>query len=52
MTRIGVGPNTMMSKAIYLKDLDDVLTSLPTDLVGGSGSKWYVTSVLFEFAPC
>lgn len=52
MTRIGVGPNTMMSKAIYLKDLDDVLTSLPTDLVRGSGSKWYVNSVLFEFEPC
>lgn len=42
MGRIGVGPNQMMSKAIYLKDLDDALTSLPTDLLEESGSKWYV----------
>jgi hypothetical protein len=42
MTRIGVGPNPMMSKAIYLKDLDDALTLLPTDLFQRSGSKWFV----------
>ncbi|KAF4636436.1 hypothetical protein G7Y89_g1643 [Cudoniella acicularis] len=41
MTRIGVGPNPMMSKAIYLKDLDDALTSLPTDLSEQYGSKCY-----------
>lgn len=41
MTRIGVGPNTMMSKAIYLKDLDDALTSLPTELLGRPESKCY-----------
>lgn len=40
MTRIGVGPNPIMSKAIYLKDLDDILTALPTDLLGQPGSKW------------
>ena len=40
MTRIGVGPNPMMSKAIYLKDLDDALTAVPTALVGQSGSRW------------
>ena len=40
MTRIGVGPNPIMSKAIYLKDLDDALTSLPTNLLGQSGSRW------------
>jgi hypothetical protein len=40
MTRVGVGPNPMMSKAIYLKDLDDVLRSAPTDLVARGGSKW------------
>jgi VAD1 Analog of StAR-related lipid transfer domain/PH domain len=48
MTRIGVGPNPMMSKAIYLKDLDDVLTSLPTDLAARGESKWYVILILFE----
>jgi hypothetical protein len=40
MARVGVGPNPMMSKAIYLKDLDDVLRSVPTDLVARGGSKW------------
>jgi hypothetical protein len=40
MSRIGVGPNPMMSKAIYLKDLDDALTSLPVDLLEQSGSRW------------
>lgn len=39
MNRIGVGPNTMMSKAIYLKDLDEALTALPDELLGESGSK-------------
>jgi hypothetical protein len=42
MSRIGVGPNPMMSKAVYLKDLDDALTALPTGLLGDSGSRWYV----------
>lgn len=49
MTRIGVGPNPMMSKAVYLKDLDDVLTSVPTDLVERGGGKWYVILVLWIF---
>ena len=40
MRRIGVGPNPMMSKAIYLKDLDDALTAVPIELVGSSGSRW------------
>lgn len=40
MNRIGVGPNPMMSKAIYLKDLDDALIALPTELLGQTGSKW------------
>lgn len=40
MSRIGVGPNTVMSKAIYLKDLDEALTTLPDELLGQSGSKW------------
>ncbi|KUJ20936.1 uncharacterized protein LY89DRAFT_778579 [Mollisia scopiformis] len=41
MSRMGVVPNPMMSKAIYLKDLDDVLSSIPTELQEGSGSKCY-----------
>ncbi|TVY62301.1 putative PH domain-containing protein [Lachnellula suecica] len=41
MSRIGVGPNPIMSKAIYLKDLDDALTSLPSDLLEQPGSKCY-----------
>ncbi|TVY23566.1 putative PH domain-containing protein [Lachnellula hyalina] len=44
MSRIGVGPNPMMSKALYLKDLDDALTSLPTDLLEQPESKWSVRS--------
>lgn len=51
MSRIGVGPNPMMSKAIYLKDLDDVLHSLPTDLVGRAGSKWYVILYCSDLNP-
>jgi VAD1 Analog of StAR-related lipid transfer domain len=41
MSRIGVGPNLMMSKAIYLKDLDDAL-SLPIDVLGQPEGRWYV----------
>jgi hypothetical protein len=40
MNRIGVGPNPIMSKAIYLKDLDDALTAVPTSLMNQSGSQW------------
>lgn len=40
MTRLGVGPNVMMSKAVYLKDLDDALTAVPIELVGSTGSRW------------
>jgi hypothetical protein len=42
MTRLGVGPNLMMSKAVYLKDLDDALTSVPTEILGLSESRWLV----------
>jgi hypothetical protein len=48
MNRIGVGPNTMMSKAIYLKDLDEALTALPSDLMAESGNKWYLFRSLFD----
>ncbi|TAQ83803.1 hypothetical protein B7494_g7876 [Chlorociboria aeruginascens] len=39
MSRIGVGPNIMMSKAIYLKDLDDALT--PPEFLGQSDNRCY-----------
>jgi len=40
MNRLGVGPNPMMSKAIYLKDLDSALTAIPVELVDQGGSRW------------
>jgi len=42
MNRLGVGPNPIMSKAIYLKDLNEALSAVPTDLSSESGGKWYV----------
>lgn len=42
MNRVGVGPNLMMSKAVYLRDLDKVFMSPQTEMMGQSGSKWYV----------
>ena len=41
MSRIGVGPNPMMSKAIYLKDLESEL-NVP-EILGQSGSQWYIS---------
>jgi hypothetical protein len=43
MNRIGVGPNLMMGKAIYLKDLDDAL-NLPIDVLDQPEGRWYVRS--------
>ena len=40
MNRIGVGPNPIMSKTVYVKDLDDALSALPTEILGQSGSRW------------
>ncbi|QSZ30583.1 hypothetical protein DSL72_000139 [Monilinia vaccinii-corymbosi] len=40
MTRIGVGPNPSMSKAIYLKDLNEAVNSLSTDPGNRHQSKW------------
>jgi hypothetical protein len=40
MSRIGVGPNIMMSKAVYLKDLDDALANGPDEILGQPGSRW------------
>ncbi|RKF60946.1 putative transcription factor [Golovinomyces cichoracearum] len=41
MNRMGVGPNQLISKAIYIKDLDDALTSIPTEISGKNGGKCY-----------
>jgi hypothetical protein len=40
MSRIGVGPNVVMSKAIFLKDLDEALQLPTTALLEQPGSKW------------
>jgi len=47
MNRLGVGPNPVMSKAIYIKDLDDALTAVPTELSGESGGRWYVEYISY-----
>lgn len=44
MGRMGVGPNTMMSKAVYIADLDEAaLGSVLNDPEGGS--EWYVNAI-------
>lgn len=40
MNRIGVGPNYITSKAVYLKDLDEAITSDPTDFLRLADSRW------------
>ncbi|RFU26822.1 hypothetical protein B7463_g9525, partial [Scytalidium lignicola] len=42
MTRIGVGPNHIMSKAIYIKDLDEAITSLSPPLSNQTESRCYM----------
>jgi hypothetical protein len=42
MSSIGVGPNLMMSKAVYLKDLDDVM-GLQTEVLGQPDGRCYST---------
>ncbi len=39
MVRLGVGPNQMMSKAIYLEDINDAAQS-QLELKNNSKSKW------------
>ncbi|RKF62225.1 putative PH domain-containing protein C19A8.02 [Erysiphe neolycopersici] len=41
MTKIGVGPNKIVSKAIYIKDLDDALNLAPVKVSGLNGKKCY-----------
>lgn len=43
MSRMGVGPNPSMSKAIYLKDLDEAVNNLSTDVQNRQQGKWYVS---------
>ena len=42
MTRLGVGSNQMMSKAIYVSDLDDIVLN-STWNSNEAGSRWYVS---------
>lgn len=43
MTRVGVGPNSIMSKAVYLRDIDDVVSTHTTAaLAQYDGNPWYV----------
>lgn len=46
MSRIGVGPNPIMSKAVYLKDLDEAVTSLSAIPLNQTDSRWYVMDSL------
>ncbi|POS88136.1 hypothetical protein EPUL_000282 [Erysiphe pulchra] len=41
MTKIGVGPNQIVSKAIYIKDLDDALNLAPVKIPELTGKKCY-----------
>lgn len=40
LSRLGVGPNLMMSKAVYVKDLNDALTNVVTDHLGEDENQW------------
>jgi hypothetical protein len=42
MRGLGVGPNTMMSRAVYLRDIDEILTNQSSIAEGDGGSSWYV----------
>jgi VAD1 Analog of StAR-related lipid transfer domain/PH domain len=39
MARIGVGPNQMMSRAIYLHDIEGIVSNR-TDILGEAGNRW------------
>ncbi|KAI9785200.1 MAG: SNF1-interacting protein [Geoglossum umbratile] len=40
MSRIGVGPNLIMSKAVYLKDVEEIFAN-QTELLGEPRNSWY-----------
>ncbi|KAH0534208.1 hypothetical protein FGG08_007205, partial [Glutinoglossum americanum] len=42
MARIGVGPNLMMSRAVYLKDVEEIFAN-QTELLGEPGNKCFST---------
>lgn len=43
MNRVGVGPNLIMSKAVYMRDIDDVVSNhTPVALGEYDGNPWYV----------
>jgi hypothetical protein len=42
MSRLGVGPNVMMSKAVYLVDLEEAVRGTSLELSAPSDSMWYV----------
>lgn len=44
MSRIGVGPNVMMSKAVYLADLEEASRGTSRELSVPRDSKWQVSS--------
>ena len=48
LARLGVGPNVMMSKAVYIADLESVQGTMPANISWAEeGSVWYVFSQLF-----
>lgn len=51
MSRLGVGPNLMMSKAIYLADLDEAAGNNTMVPRKGDGSQWYVSVSLSTTTP-
>lgn len=50
MTRLGVGPNQIMSKAVYIKDMDDSIANT-TEIDTRNSSSWSVHYFLLISAP-
>lgn len=48
MARLGVGPNLVMSRAVYIKDLDIALSSAPAGVPGQLESRWCVNTFLLS----
>lgn len=48
MLRLGVGPNTVMSKAVYMSDLDDLLSSQGVLPVAGNSTCYQVFQEEYE----
>lgn len=43
MSRLGIGPNTVMSKAIYIKDIDETIANVTVWHTGGDSSSCFAT---------